>query len=205
MTIDIDGTIGAAAEFPDIVAAIEQAPHLASGLAMLALEEVRRGIVTGEGATTRGRVHFSRTIDATDAAMCEMILIAAGGDAGKPVTREEAELLFDIHEAGLERVDNGHFDDLFVKAIAHHVLAAAGHAVPPRAAALARNTPIAKWATAEECETIGREIAGWLDRRVRSNRRAGGALQTIATLLVGAGISAVPMSSSLAALLDFAA
>jgi hypothetical protein len=205
MTIDLDREIGAAAEFQDIVAAIDQAPHLASGLAALALEEVRRGIVTGEGVTTRGRVHFSRTIDATDAAMCEMILIAGGGKAGQPVTREEAEILFDIHEAGLDRVDDGHFDDLFVKAITHHVLAAAGHAVPPRATALVRTTAITAWATAEECQTIDREIAAWLDRHVRGNRRAGGPLQTIATLLVGAGISAVPMSSSLAALLNYAA
>jgi hypothetical protein len=205
MSIDIDRAIGAAAEFQDIVAAIDQAPHLATTLGALALDEVRRGVVTGEGATTRGRVHFSRTIDATDAAMCEMILIAAGGEAGKPVTREEAEILFDIHEAGLEREDNGHFDDLFVKAIAHHVLSAAGHVVPPRATALARKTAIADWATPEEFEAIDREIAGWLDQHVRSNRRAGGPLDTIAAFLVGAGISAIPMTTSLAALIDFAA
>jgi hypothetical protein len=202
MTIDIDGTIGAAAEFPDIVAAIEQAPHLASGLAMLALEEVRRGIVTGEGATTRGRVHFSRTIDATDAAMCEMILIAAGGDAGKPVTREEAEVLFDIHEAALEREDNGHFDDLFVKAIAHHVLAATGRPVPPRAVALNRKIAIADWAAAGDGQTLDREIAAWLDAHVRRNRRVGGPLTTITALLIGVG--SVPVASSLTALLDFA-
>jgi hypothetical protein len=202
MSIDIDRVIGAAAEFQDIVAAIDKAPHLASGLAVLALEEVRRGVVTGEGTTTRGRVHFSRTIDATDAAMCEMILIAGGGNAGKPVTREEAEVLFDIHEAGLDREDSGRFDDLFVKSIAHHVLAAAGHVVPPRAVALARTTAIADWASPEGFETIDREIAGWLDRHVRSNRRVGGPLETIATFLVGAGISAMPMSASFASLLD---
>lgn len=204
MTIDIDREVGLAARFQDIVAAIEQAPHLASGLAVLALEQVRRGVVTGEGETTRGRVHFSRTIDATDAAMCEMILIAGGGDTGKPVTREEAEILFDIHAAGCDREDNGHFDDLFIKAIAHHVLAAAGHVVPPRAAALARTTAIGDWATPEEFAAIDREIAGWLDQHVRSNRYAGGPLQTIATFLVGAGISAMPLTASLAAWLDFA-
>lgn len=204
MTIDIDRAIGAAAEFKDIVAAIDKVPHLASGLAVLALEQVRRGVVTGEGATTQGRVHFSRTIDATDAAMCEMILIAGGG-GGKPVTREEAEVLFDIHEAGLDREDSGHFDDLLVKAIAHHVLAAAGHAVPPRAKALARTTAVADWATPEQFEAIDREIAGWLDRHVRNNRRAGGPLETMAAFLVGAGISVLPMTASLAAMLDSAA
>jgi hypothetical protein len=205
MSSDLGSAIGTAADFHDIIAAIDQAPHLAPGLAVLALDEVRRGVVTGEGPTTRGRVHFSRTLDATDAAMCEMILIAGGGRDGRPVTREEAEVLFDIHEAALDREDAGHFDDLLVKAIAHHVLAAAGHAVPPRATALARGTLIADWATSDEFETVDREVAAWLDRHVRTNRRSGGALSTIAALLVGAGVSAVPMSASLAALLDFAA
>jgi hypothetical protein len=205
MSSDPERPIGAAADFHDIVAAIDQAPHLAPRLAVLALDEVCRGVMTGEGPTTRGRVHFSRTIDATDAAMCEMILVAAGGHSGKPVTREEAEVLFNIHEAALDREDEGHFDDLFVKAIAHHVLAAAGHAVPPRGTALARATSIAQWAPPDEFATIDREIATWLDRRVRGNRRWSGPLRTIAAMLVGAGASAVPMTASLAALIDLAA
>jgi hypothetical protein len=203
MNSELDRAIGAAADFHDIVAAIDQAPNLAPDLAVMALEEVRRGVLTGEGPTTRGRVHFSRTIDATDTAMCEIILIAAGGEAGKPVTREEAEVLFEIHEAALEREDNGHFDDLFVKAIAHHVLAAAGHAVPPRAVALDRKAAIADWAAAPECQTIDREIAAWLDAQVRRNRRVGGPLNAIAVLLIGG--AAAEMAGSLTSLFDFAA
>jgi hypothetical protein len=204
MTIDIDRAIGAAAGFDEIVAAMDTVPSLAPDLAVLALEEVRRGVVTGEGATTRGRIHFSRTIDAADAAMCEMILIAGGGNTGKAVTREEAEVLFEIQKAGLEREDGGRFDDLFVKAIAHHVLAAAGHAVPPRHTALARATAVADWATPEEFQAIGREVAGWVRQHVRTSR-PGSSLESIAVLLVGAGISIMPVSASLAALIDFAA
>jgi hypothetical protein len=199
---ELDRAIGAAADFHDIVAAIDDAPNLAPDLAVMALEEIRRGVVTGEGPTTRGRVHFSRTIDATDAAMCEMILIAAGGADGRPVTREEAEALFGIHEAALEREDHGHFDELFVKAIAHHVLSAAGHQVPPRPAALARSTSIADWAGVGDGQTINREVGAWLDARVRSSRRAGGPLDTMMALLIGAG--AVPVAASIASLLDFA-
>jgi hypothetical protein len=31
---------------------------------------VRDGVITGEGPTTRGRIHFSRALDAQDAAWC---------------------------------------------------------------------------------------------------------------------------------------
>jgi hypothetical protein len=196
--------IGAAADFDDIVAAIERAPQLAPHLAALALAEVRYGIITGEGPTTRGRIHFSRTIDATDAAMCEMILVAAAGPHDEPVTREEAEILFDIHDAALDREDGGHFDDLLVKAVAHQVLAAAGRAVPPRATALARTTPLGQWAAAEEIEAISREVAAWLERRIRASRRAGGPLRTIAAMLLAAGMGAAPVTTALASLIGVA-
>jgi len=72
-------------EFPDILAAIAALKNPAPALATLALAEVWRALVTGEGPSVRGRGHFSRTIDAADAALCEHILVAAGGEAGAPV------------------------------------------------------------------------------------------------------------------------
>jgi len=43
-----------------------------------ALAQVCRGVITGEGPTTSGRVHFSRTIDVEDTVLCARILVAAG-------------------------------------------------------------------------------------------------------------------------------
>src|ERR1700692_2957014 len=67
-----------------------------------ALAIVRDGVVTGEGPTTRGRVHFSRELDAFDAAWCARILTATAVDH-QPVSRGEAEGLFEIHAAAAER------------------------------------------------------------------------------------------------------
>ena len=102
-------------------------------VAVYALGIVRDGVITGEGPTTRGRIHFSRALDAQDAAWCARILTAMAV-AGEPVSRAEAEALFEINAAATERSDNGQFDDLFAKghrasrglcvglagAIAHH-------------------------------------------------------------------------------------
>ena len=51
-----------------------------------ALTIVRDGVITGEGPTTKGRVHFSRALDADDAAWCARILTATAVDAsaGQP-------------------------------------------------------------------------------------------------------------------------
>src|SRR5262245_4058002 len=163
---DSDLEIGQAAGFHDIVEAIPQATRLGPALAALALAEVRRGVMTGEGPTARGRIHFSRTIDAEDAALCESILIAAGGAAASPVTGAEIEVLFDIHDAAVDREDGGRFDELFVKAVAHHVLAT-GRGVPPRAVALAPATPLTDWVMPADFEVIDREIAARFAERVR--------------------------------------
>jgi hypothetical protein len=192
---------GAAGEFQVILAAIAAAKLPATALAVEALSEVRRGIMTGEGPTTQGRAHFSRTLDAEDAALIAQILCAAGGEAGKPVTRAEAEILLDIHEMAVERTDDGRFDELFVKAISHHVLSVGGRAVPPRQSALASSTPLHSWASPADFETVDREIAAWLAARL-NRRRLSPTLNPLATALIGAG--AVPFAMSIANMLDWA-
>src|ERR1700740_479674 len=81
-----------------------------------ALGIVRDGVITGEGPTTKGRVHFSRELDAADVAWCERILTASAV-ADQPVSRAEAEALFEIDGAATERSDSGRFEDLIAKAV----------------------------------------------------------------------------------------
>src|SRR5258705_2201021 len=90
-----------------------------------ALTIVRDGVITGEGPTTRGRIHFSRALDARDVAWCARILTAMAVP-DQPVSRAEAEALFEINAAATERSDNGQFDDLLAKAIVHHAASASG-------------------------------------------------------------------------------
>ena len=87
-----------------------------------ALTIVRDGVITGEGPTTKGRIHFSRALDADDAAWCARILTASAVEH-QPVSRAEVEALFEIHDAAAERIDGGRFDDLLAKAVAHHAAA----------------------------------------------------------------------------------
>src|SRR6476469_7299719 len=74
-----------------------------------ALSVVRDGVITGEGPTTKGRVHFSRSLDADDTAGCTRILTATA------------------------------VDDLLAKAVAHYAASASGLKVPPRNVALAQD------------------------------------------------------------------
>src|ERR1700749_4897423 len=69
-----------------------------------ALTIVRDGVITGEGPTTKGRVAFSRSLDADETAWCPRILTAAALN-NQAVSRAEAEALFEINEAATERTD----------------------------------------------------------------------------------------------------
>jgi hypothetical protein len=191
-----DAGIETASDFANLIARIESSPETDSRLAAAALAAVRAGVITGEGPTTAGRIHFSRAIDPVDTATIRRILLA-GNTA---VTRAEADALFDIHEAALERTDHGAFDDLLVKAIAHHVLGEAGKRVPPRETALDAEIALAEWADLD-AGTVKRDVAVWLKNRLGRRRRSDGVLAAL-IMLTG---TAAAWGSSIAAAIDFAA
>ncbi|MBN9582943.1 MAG: hypothetical protein J0G37_15755 [Afipia sp.] len=149
-----------------------------------ALAFVRDGVITGEGPTTTGRVHFSRVLDTTDAAWCARILTAAA-NANEPVSRAEAETLFEINEAASERADDGLFDDLFAKAIVHHAAAASGLPVPSRAVALSPDTAIESWAPTTAVG-VNTEVLEWIAGQMRGKRRSNRALKALVATLIGA-------------------
>jgi hypothetical protein len=134
-----------------------------------ALEQLCRGIITGEGSTTCGRVHFSRTIDTEDTTLCRRIL-ALAGRGGQAVTRPEADAMFEIHAAGRERLDGGLFDALLARAVMHHVLRTSGFEVPPRGVALDQATSLEPWIPERE---IKGEAERWLGSRLCRMHHAG--------------------------------
>src|SRR5580698_4161319 len=165
--------------------------------AALALAIVRDGVLTGEGPTTRGRVHFSRALDADDAAWCVRILTASAVEH-QPVSRAEAEALFAINDAASERSDDGRFDDLLAKAVAHHAAAEAGLKVPPRTVALSPDTEIASWAPNHATQNT--EVLEWIASQMRGKPRRNRALMTMAATFLG--VTALPLAQQLPNLFD---
>ncbi len=133
--------------------------------AAYALTIVRDGVITGEGPTTKGRVHFSRALDADDAAWCARILTATAVEH-QPVSRAEAEALFEINDAAAERSDDGRFDDLLAKAVVHHAASESGLAVPPRTVALSPETAIESWAPTQ-AKGVDLEVLEWIAAQMR--------------------------------------
>jgi hypothetical protein len=155
-----------------------------------ALTIVRDGVITGEGPTTKGRIHFSRTLDADDAAWCARILTASAVEH-QPVSRAEAEALFEINDAAAERSDEGRFDDLLAKAIAHHAASESGLPVPPRTVALSPDTDIESWAPAH-ARKMDSQMLEWIAGQMRGKRRGNHTLAAMVASVVGA--AALPLS-----------
>ena len=151
-----------------------------------ALTIVRDGVITGEGPTTKGRVHFSRELDADDVAWCERILTASAV-AHQPVSRAEAEALFEIDGAATERSDSGRFDDLIAKAVVHHAASVSGLPVPPRTVALSPETAIESWAPAHAA-SVDIEVLNWIATQMRGSRRRNRTLAALIATIVGVAL-----------------
>jgi hypothetical protein len=148
-----------------------------------ALTIVRDGVITGEGPTTKGRVHFSRALDADDAAWCARILTATAVEH-QPVSRAEAEALFEINDAAAERSDDGRFDDLLAKAVVHHAASESGLPVPPRTVALSPETAIESWAPTHAAG-VDIEVLEWIAAQMRGKRQSNRTLMAMVATFVG--------------------
>jgi hypothetical protein len=166
------------------IAALEPSKISCRNTAALALTVVRDGVITGEGPTTKGRVHFSRELDADDAAWCARILTATAVEH-QPVSRAEAEAMFEINDAATERSDDGLFDDLLAKAVVHHAASASGLPVPPRTVALSPDTAIESWAPTKAVG-VDIEVLEWIASQMRGKRRSNRILMTLVATIVGA-------------------
>jgi hypothetical protein len=189
----------AAVSLAELIQTIETSPIADRDAAAMALAFVRDGVLTGEGPTTKGRVHFSRSLDSDDAAWCARILTAPAIN-DQPVSRAEAEAMFQIHDAATERMDGGRFDDLLAKAVMHHAASSSGLRVPPRAVALSPETRIESWAPAASLDA-NIEMLEWIARQMRGKRNNNRMLMNLVASLIGAA-AVLPLAQSFGGLLD---
>lgn len=191
-----NGRVESVAAFETAIRAIELASEGAARAAVFAIQQIQSAIINGEGPAIGARAHFSRVIDERDAALLYRILVAAGGGEGRPVTRAEADALFDLHDAAARAENDGSFNELFFHAIANYVLAASGHALEPRRVALAPGFILS------DDLRPNAEQGAWLSKRIMRDGRP-----TLAEfeLLMLIGAEAAKPDASVRRLLDTAA
>jgi len=189
------GRVATTAGIETLLRVIEAAIQTPALLSAFLIGQLCAAIIAGEGPALGRRPHFSRAIDAEDVRFLHRVLEAAGGTGGTPVSRAEAEALFDLHDATAAGGSDPGFHDLFCKAIANHLIAASGHAVPPRREALAAERDLV-WIA------IGAEEVAWLASHImRDGRPTAAELRLLGLLGHGPNGS----DPSVRRLIDFAA
>lgn len=130
--------VDTASELELLVKALERAQSSPVKLVQFALQQVRWGVLEGDGYIGRNRRLQPGVVGEAEVELVRRILYAFGGDANIAVTKQEAEILFDINDATMEADNHPSWSDLFVKALANFLMAASGYQVPTRREALRR-------------------------------------------------------------------
>jgi hypothetical protein len=134
--ISRDGRVDSKTELELLVNVIDKARWAPVSLVKFALEQVKYAVISGDGPLRNGKSLAAGMITEGEVDLLRRILYAFAGDGHVAVTREEADILFDIDEAVANAEPNPAWTDLFVKAIANVMMAASGYRVPSREEAL---------------------------------------------------------------------
>lgn len=134
--IDRFGLAGTKIAIDLAVSVLEKARWAPVSLSKYALEQVRTAVISGTGPLRSDGLVPAGSITVGEVDLLRRILYAFGGDGHVAITRDEADVLFDIDEAVEDTQPNPAWTDLFVKAVANVMMATSGYAVPSREEAL---------------------------------------------------------------------
>lgn len=136
-----------------LVALMEKATATPPSMAEFVAEEFRRTVGAHKGGPRIARA---------DAELLRRYLYASGGDGSIAITREEAELLFDLHDLTAGANNDPAFSDLFIKGIAAHLMAHVGYRPLPREEALRLHDWVTDH-TVNPAGFFGRMVSGGLE------------------------------------------
>lgn len=147
-----DGKKASSIELQLLVTLMEKATATPPAMAEFAAEQFLRLIAERKGGPR---------ISGSDADLLRRYLYASAGDGSIAITREEAELLFDLHELTYAADNDAAWADLFIKAIAAHLMAHVGYRPLPREEALRLHDWV-KDQTIDPRGFFGRMVSGGL-------------------------------------------
>ncbi len=142
-----------ALELGVLVALMEKAVSTPSAMFEFVADEFRRTVAAHKGGPRIARA---------DADLLRRYLYAMGGGDSIAITRDEAEMLFDLHELTAGANNDPAFSDLFIKGIAAHLMAHVGYRPLPREEALRLHDWV-KDHTVNPAGFFGRMFSGGLD------------------------------------------
>ena len=131
-----NGVVDGDCELELLVKVIETAKSVPLDLLRFTLEQVRLAVITGCGPMAFGSLLEKGRITKEETDLVRRVLYAMGSDGNIAITRPEAEMLFEINDASVDSLNDPSWNELFVKAVANHMMAVSGYNVGTREDAL---------------------------------------------------------------------
>jgi len=128
-----NGGICSTTEFDMLIDVMTHALGVPTSLSTFALNEIKTAILEGRRGAFTSEDHPAGVVTETDVEALRAVLYAAKSGTPDHVTRDEAEVLFQIAHATKQAAPS--FDDLFARAIGNYLMAINEH-VPDAAEAL---------------------------------------------------------------------
>jgi len=131
------GRVCSMAELELLTVVIERAVAVPAALQDFVLETLEREVLTGTGPTRCGGELAATHVTAAECGLIRRVIFGHGGDRPAAVSQREAEMLFRIKDASLEKNNAPEFKRLFVQAVGNFLqgYAARGGQLPRERAA----------------------------------------------------------------------
>lgn len=149
--ISHDGIVDSATELELLVQVLAKADDCPQALAGFALAQIAFAVVEGEGPLAKGKQLTKGIIGEAEVELLRTVLYAAGGANGLSISKQEAEILFDLNERTDPSKNHPSWQDLFVRATANYLMAVSSWHAPSRSEVLARN----EWLEDTDSDTMG--------------------------------------------------
>jgi len=117
-----DGRIDGPTEMELLVNVVHWARAVPEDLLVMVLGAVKETVFSGGGPLFGPKRQRGGVIDRADVEIIRCLIYAGGGGGAHTITRREADLLFDLNNATVTSDNADSWSDLFVKAVASHVM-----------------------------------------------------------------------------------
>jgi len=138
--ISSDGIIDTRTELELLLHVMRKAASVPPSFSAFALSQVKHAVLDGEGVLARGRSLRPGVVTADDVDMLKTMLYSVGTLDSFAISRDEADVLFDINDQTAMAANDPTWATLFSKAVAASVLMVAGYTPVSADDALTRST-----------------------------------------------------------------
>ena len=127
-----DGHVQSDSELELLVKVIERGNKVPDSLCSYALNEVAHAVLEGNGKLLCNENLTKGVIGAPEAKLIRRIMYGPGEGGRVAISHAEVETLFDLNDQTVEAQNHPEWNDVFVKAVAAHLMMASGYsALPP--------------------------------------------------------------------------